>query len=164
MANARLSTTAEGCGADTHQSPKWVFADSAGKHDWRPYAASGDVPEVQTDAGESALLWVGRDGKLFVEIDQPGEDFVIVSDYCYTKSGSLLAFSIDVRTAWGWGYFEQGDVRNGSSEITVSKFFDTKSEASIAKPPQAADIPEALKPQMYLRKSSLPFAELLVSH
>ena len=161
-ANARLSTVAERCGANTRQSPKWVFADAAGKREWRPYSAPVDVPEIKTDAGESALVWTAGSRRLFVEINQPGEDFVVVSNYCYDKSGALIAFSLDVRTAWGWGYFEQGVVVNGSAEPTVSRFFNTKSEASIAKPLQAADIPEALKPQVYLRKSSLPFAEFLV--
>jgi hypothetical protein len=43
----------------------------------------------------------------------------------------------------------------------MSECFGTKTEAHITRPEQADDIPAALKPRVYLKKSNLPFFKLL---
>jgi Domain of unknown function (DUF3854) len=49
----------------------------------------------------------------------------------------------------------------GREGMQMSEFFDTTNEAPVKRPEQADDIPDALKPHLYARKSRLPFAKLL---
>ena len=96
-----------------------------------------------------------------IRLEEPGEDFAAYTDYCFDKAGQLVAVRFELRTAWGWGYREEGPVVNGKLTRQTSEFFSTKTEAPITRPEQAADIADALRPHLYARKSRLPFATLL---
>lgn len=155
------SLTAQRCGVDQNQPPQRIFADPDGKQGWREYRSVKDLPELQNDAGEFAGLWAGRDGRVLVSTQEPGEDFASYTDYCFDSTGQLVQLRFQLRTAWGWGYQEEGPIRSGILTSKKTKFFDTKTEMPIIRPGQAADIPEALKPRLYIRKSKLPFFKLL---
>ena len=155
------TATAERCGADQKKPAERIFANADGKSGWREYRSATEIPELQLDAGQAAWLWSGREGNILIQVQDPGEDFAAYADYCFDASGELVHLRYELRTAWGWGYREEGPVVNGKFAREVSEFFDTKSEASVKRPEQADDVAEALKPHVYLRKSQLPFAKLL---
>ncbi|PYU77913.1 MAG: hypothetical protein DMG50_29345 [Acidobacteria bacterium] len=90
-----------------------------------------------------------------------GEDFNAYTDYCFGKTGQLLSLRFELRTAWGWGFREEGPIVNGILRPRTSEFFNTKDELAVTKPEQADDVPEALRPHLYARRSRLPFAKLL---
>ena len=158
---AGQTATAQVCGADQGQQPQRYFADSDGKNIWREYRSIDAVPQLSNDGGEIALLWAGGNGDVLVGTKEPGEDFAIFTDYCFDSNGRLIQLRFEVRTAWGWGYRKECPVLHGTLTPKISEFFDTTTEARGAKPQQAADIPQALKPKLYLRKSQLPFSKLL---
>jgi len=159
-ARAAQSPTAQGCGVDQHQSAQRILANPDGKQGWREYQSVKDVPELQNNAGEFALLWSGHKGSSLVRTQQPGEDFAAYTDYCFDSTGQLLQLRFELRTAWGWGYREEGAIRKGLLVPVTSEFFDTKTNMHIVKPQEAADITDALKPRLYLRESQLPFYRL----
>jgi hypothetical protein len=155
------SLTAQRCGVDQNGPPRHIFADPDGKQTWREYRSVKDVPELQNDAGEFVGVWASRDGSVLVSTQEPGEDFAAYTDYCFDSTGQLVQLRFQLRTAWGWGYREEGPIRNGILTAKMAEFFDTKTEGRIVRPEQAADIPDALKPRLYTRKSELPFFKLL---
>ncbi len=155
------SSTALRCGVDPEQSAARIFANPDGKHGWREYRNVKDVPELELGIGQFARLWTETHGMALIRLEEPGEDFAAYTDYCFDKDGQLVALKFTLRTAWGWGYREEGPVTNGELTTQMSEFFDTHNEASVKRPEQADDIPDALKPHLYIRKSRLPFAKLL---
>jgi hypothetical protein len=155
------SSTALRCGVDPEQLATRAFANSDGKHGWREYRSVKDVPELQLGFGQLARLWEGQDGKVLIRLEEPGEDFAAYTDYCFDKDGQLVALKFTLRTAWGWGFREEGAVTSGELTLQMSEFFDTKNESPVKRPEQADDIPDALKPHLYAQKSRLPFAKLL---
>jgi hypothetical protein len=162
-ASAGNSKTAQRCGVDQAQPARRVFANSVGKHRWREYRSVSDVPELDLDGGASANLWVGRDGHILISIDEPGEDFAAYTDYCFNKKGQLELVRFELRTAWGWGYRQESPIRNGAIRNEISEFFSTDTKQPVAKPQQADDIPEALRPHFFMKESELPFAKLLTA-
>jgi hypothetical protein len=160
-ARAAQSPTAQKCGIDQHQPAQHIFANPDGKLGWREYRSVKDVPELENNAGEFALLWTGHNGSILISTQEPGEDFTAYTDYCFDSTGQLVQLRFQLRTAWGWGYREEGAIRKGLLVPETSEFFDTKTDVHIAKPEQAADISDALKPRLYLRESQLPFRRLL---
>jgi len=160
-ARATQNPIAQRCGVDQSQPPQRIFANPDGKQGWREYPNVKDVPELELNSGGFARLWSSRDGNIFVSTQEPGEDFAAYTDYCFDSAGQLIGLKFQLRTAWGWGYREEGAVRKGMLAPETSEFFDTKTESRIARPEQTADIPDALKPRLYLRKSHLPFFKLL---
>jgi hypothetical protein len=158
---AGQTATAQVCGADQGQPPQRSFADPDAKNIWREYRSIDAVPQLSNDGGEIALLWAGGNGDVLVGTKEPGEDFAIFTDYCFDSNGRLIQLRFEVRTAWGWGYRKEGPVLHGTLRPKIAEFFDTITETPVAKPQQAADIPQALKPKLYLRKSQLPFSKLL---
>jgi hypothetical protein len=160
-ARVAKSSTALRCGVDPEQPASRIFADPDGKHGWREYRNVKDVPELELGMGQFARLWTETHGMALVRLEEPGDDFGVYTDYCFDKDGQLVALKFSLRTAWGWGYREEGPVTNGELTPQMSEFFDTSSEAPIKRPEQADDIPDALKPSLYVRKSRLPFAKLL---
>lgn len=104
---------------------------------------------------------MGPDGKALVRLEEPGEDFNAYTDYCFEKTGQLVQLRFELRTAWGWGYREEGPVVNRALAHQMSEFFGTKDEVAVTRPEQADDIADALRPHLYARKSRLPFARLL---
>lgn len=148
------------CGVDQTADAQFYFADSTGKNEWRKYLG-GSAPELSNNGGKLARVWLGPGGRTLVRIEEPGEDFNIYSAYCFELTGQLTELSLEVRTAWGWGYREWSIATAGISVRVSSEFFSTKTNKRVTKPAGANDIPEALKPRVYLQKSQLPFYMLL---
>ena len=157
---AGQTATARQCGVDQRQQPRQFFADPDGKNSWREYQSVDVMPQLNNDGGTLAILWGGRNGDVLIRTEEPGEDFVIYTDYCFDSNERLIQLRFELRTAWGWGYRKEGPVLHGTLAPKISEFFDTITEMPIAKPEQAADIPQALKPKLYPRKSQLPFSKL----
>jgi hypothetical protein len=155
------SSTAQRCGVDSEQSATRIFANSDGKHGWHEYRNVKEVPELVLGFGQFAKFWTGTHGMVLIRLEEPGEDFAAYSDYCFDKDGHLVALKFELRTAWGWGYREEGAVTNDELTPQISEFFDTKNGAPVKRPEQADDIPDALKPRLYVHKSRLPFAKFL---
>jgi hypothetical protein len=162
-ASARVvnSSTALRCGIDPEKPAVQIFANPDGKHGWREYRNVKDVPELELGVGQFARLWTETHGMVFIRLEEPGEDFAAYTDYCFDKDGQLVALKFTLRTAWGWGYREEGPLTSGELTPKMSEFFDTSNEAPVKRPEQADDIPDALKPHIYAQKSRLPFARLL---
>jgi len=155
------SPTAQRCGVDQDRPAQRIFADPDGKLGWREYPTVKDVPELELGYGRFARLWAGRDGNVLVRMEEPGEDFAAYTDYCFDKTGRLIQLRFELRTSWGWGYREEGQIAKGVLAPQTSGFFGTKTDQPIAKPEQADDVPDALRPHLYMRKSQLPFSKLL---
>ena len=159
-ARATDTQTAQRCGVKQDEAAIRIFADSDG-HGWHEYQDIKSVPELQLNGGTSAQLWVGNRGRSLVSIQEPEEDFTAYSDYCFDKSGHLVQLRYELRTAWGWGYRVEGSFADRKLNSEISQFFNTKTDQPINKPDDADNIPEALKPHIYPRKSGLPFFKLL---
>jgi hypothetical protein len=155
------SATAQRCGVDQDRPAQRLFADPNGKHGWQEYRSLKDVPELAPGFGQFARFWAGPYGKALIRLEEPGEDFNIYTDYCFERTGQLVQLRFELRTAWGWGYREEGPVVNGALAPQMSEFFGTKNEVAVTRPEQADDIADALRPQLYAQKSRLPFARLL---
>jgi hypothetical protein len=159
--SAAQSVTAKKCGVDQKQPAQRIFADPDGKHGWREYRTVEEVPELELNAGDFAKVWSGRDGSVLISTEEPGEDFYVYTDYCFDPQGQLVQARYELRTAWGWGYREEGPMSKGLLAARTTEFFDTKTNARIPRPEEAANIPDALQPRLYLRESRLPFFKLL---
>jgi hypothetical protein len=160
-ASGAQSTVAGHCGVDFKKPAHRVFADATGKGRWIEYRSVADAAELNLDDGAIARTWAGNDGNTLVRIEEPGEDFWIYTDYCYDKDGELSWAGVEVRTAWGWGFREAGPVKDGEIAAEAKEFFDIVKGTTIPKPDSANDVPEALKPRLYLEMAKLPFAKLL---
>jgi hypothetical protein len=55
----------------------------------------------------------------------------------------------------------ESSVSKGALGAYSSEFFSTENGKTVPRPKQASDIPDALKPTLYLKMSKLPFANLL---
>ena len=128
---------------------------------WREYRSIEDIPALNLNGGISAQLWTGTGGTSFVRTVEPGEDISIYTEYCFTDRGQLSRVGLEVRTAWGWAYRLESPVENGAIHDPSSGFFSTQTEKSIAKPEQADDVSQALRPTLYPQASQLPFSQLL---
>jgi hypothetical protein len=120
-----------------------------------------DVPALDPNGGISAQLWTGTGGTSFVRTIEPGEDFWIYTEYCFTKGGQLSRVGFELRTAWGWAYRLESPIENGTTHDASSGFFSTQTEKSITRPEQADDVSQALRPTLYPQASQLPFSKLL---
>jgi hypothetical protein len=149
------------CGVDQAKPPQRLFATSDGKSEWHEYQNMKDVPVIELDSGAFACLWMGSKGSEVVHMQVPSEDFASYTDYCFDKKGELTHVRYELRTAWEWGFREEGPIKNSVLGTHTSEFFDTKNEKAIVKPQNADDIAGALTPRLYLRKSQLPFSKLL---
>lgn len=128
---------------------------------WREFPSIQDIPDLDTDSEDTAQFWQSAHGQPSVYIVESGEDFSIYTRYCFGNAGNLERLGFEVRTAWGWGYRLSGSVLRGKLHVNSSAFFSTDDERAIARPEGASDIPEALRPTLYLTMSKLPFARLL---
>jgi hypothetical protein len=155
------SPTAQQCEVEQDRPAQRIFADPDGKHGWSEYRSVKDVPELQLGFGQLARFWAGPDGKALIRLEEPGEDFNAYTDYCFGKTGHLLSLRFELQTAWGWGFREEGPIVNGTLRSRTSEFFNTKDGLLVTRPEQADDVPDALRPHLYARKSRLPFAQLL---
>jgi len=162
-ARGEQNATAERCGVNFQKPAQRVFADATGRGKWTEYRDIRDAGDVNLDDGALARMWPGREGNTLVRIEQPGEDYSIFTDYCYEKSGGLIQTRFEVRTAWGWGFLEEGAVKDGAISPETREYFDITTRAKAGTPPEAADIREALTPRLYLQMSKLPFAKYLAA-
>ena len=158
---AGQSATALQCGVDQTRKAQRLFADPNGKNEWKEYRNIDAIPELSNDGGILARLWSGSNGDVLLRAEEPGEDFASYTDYCFDAKGQLIQLRFELRTAWGWGYKKEGPVLRGIVTSRISEFFDTTTDKRVTRPEQAADIPEALKPKLYLQESRLPFYKLL---
>jgi len=157
------SRAAPRCGVNQDQPPQRMFADPDGTQGWREFTKLADVPELGPDDGLFARLWEGTDGKVMVSIQEVGQDMAAYTDYCFDKAGHLAGIRYELRTAWGWGYREEGPVTKGALVRQTEEFFSTEDEKRIKKPDQASEVETAgwLRPHLYLQKSKLPFFKLI---
>ncbi|SRR5579871_538672 len=160
-ANALNVRTAEQCGVDLKQPAQKIFANPNGKKVWKEYKTVKDIPEISNGYGSTAFYWSGSDGQFLIQVEEPGEDFNGYTDYCFNRLGNLTGLRYELRTAWGWGFREEGTIEHGSLQPSSTNFFDTKTDKKVPRPDMADDIPDALKPRIYLLKSQLPFSRLL---
>jgi hypothetical protein len=131
LASTGRTPTAQRCGVDQDQPAQDIFADPDSKNGWHEYRNMKDVPELELGFGESARLWAGREGNLLIRTEEPGEDFAAYTDYCFNKAGQLVQLRFELRTAWGWGYRQEGPITNSAIATQTSEFFSTKTEAPI---------------------------------
>jgi hypothetical protein len=157
---AGQTRTAQRCGVDQDQAPMGVYADFDGKG-WRQYQNAKSIPELELNVGAAAFLWSGSNGNQLVSLQEPGEDFAAYSDYCFDKSGKIIQLRYELRTAWGWGFRQEGAFTKNSFRPETGEFFDTVTGQRIERPDQANDIQDALKPRVYRTTSQLPFSKLL---
>ena len=153
--------TARDCGVEEEQPPVKSFANFNGEDGWREYKSAKDIPTLELGTGAAAFYWAGRDGRFLVTLQEPAEDFGAYTHFCFDRSGRLTAMHFELRTAWGWGFREEGLIKQGKLVVKTSEYFETKNDQPIKRPDMADEIPEALKPTLYLVKSKLPFANLL---
>jgi hypothetical protein len=148
------------CGVDENQPAQRIVADPEGKNVWRRYKKPEDVPTLES-SGHFAQIWVTFNGNVFIRMEEPSEDWVTYTDYCFNKIGRLIVLGFEVRTYWGYGFRKSGPIVKGIFRPRTSDYFDTENEAAITRPEQAEDFVEALKPYIFNRKSQLPFAKLI---
>jgi hypothetical protein len=157
-----VNTTAKQCGADQTKPAEFVFAKVDDGHTWREYRSVENVRALDLDGGISAQLWEGQDGSFLVRTVEPGEDFWTNTEYCFNKNGKLDQLRFEVRTAWGWAFRLNGSVEDGAIHEDSTGFFDTTTEKPITRPVGADEVPDALKPTLYLQAKQLPFSKLLL--
>ena len=151
------------CGGDTRLAAQRVFATARDSDAWREYRNIAEATSSETESGASAELWRGTKGTLMARTVEPGEDFWTYTSYCFGGNGQLRSVAFEVRTAWGWSYRQAGAVRGGLLRASTSGFFDTRTGKSISRPAAADDVPDALKPKLYVWAKQLPFAKLLTA-
>jgi len=153
--------TPEQCGVRSEEPPLKSFANFNGVDGWREYKDAEDIPELELGTGSAAFYWIGQNGSSLIQMQEPHEDFSAYTHYCFDRSGHLTRLHFELRTAWGWGLRAEGPIKKGNFQAETSEFFDTTTEKPIHKPEMADEIPEALKPHLYLIRSKLPFSRLL---
>ena len=160
-AGGTQATTGQQCGIATHQSAQRVFAKANEQQSWREYKRIEDVPELALGFGISAEMWTSDKQTLLIRTDEPGEDFEGHTEYCFNKTGELIALGYELRTAWGWGFRMSGPVKDGAVYHKSMEFFNTTTDKPIPRPEGADDVPEALRPSLFGRADQLPFYSLL---
>ena len=161
VANIAGAALAPHCGVNTRDPARRVFAKIDDKNAWREYRSISHV--LALDGGISAQLWLGTDGRVFVRIAEPGEDFWAYTEYCFNRSGNLVRVNSERRRAWGWNYRLEGPVESGAIHAATSGFFSTQTDKPIPKPEEADDVSQALIPTLYLETKQLPFSKLLAA-
>lgn len=159
---AAVNSAAPACGVEDARPPQQVFADPDSKQRWSEYPGVMDASDLPNDSGANyAASWTGSEGKVLIMMQGDGEDLGSYTHYSFGKTGELLSLKFERRTAWGWGFREEGPVHNGVSKANVAEFFETTNEKRIRRPRDASTIPEALKPTIYKQLRRLPFANLI---
>lgn len=148
------------CGMDPSSPAAAIFATVDNPRVWREYPDSGAIP-LLSDGGETAQVWIGRNGDVLVRTVEPGEDFWRFTDYCFDSRAAAVRLRFQLRTAWGRGYRLEGPVVSEVVQPDHATYFSTQNEKPVPKPAEADDISEALKPTLYATESQLPFVQLL---
>jgi hypothetical protein len=138
-----------------------IFARTNEQSEWREYPAMADVPQLDLDSGMSAQFWQPKKGSASVYVTAPGEEFWVYTRYCFSGDGKLENVSFEIRTPLGWGHRSAGSITGTGFKPSSSQFFSTRNGKTIAKPAGVNDMPQDVKPTLYLKVSELPFAGLL---
>jgi hypothetical protein len=160
-AHSAESSIAQRCGAHDDRPAARIFASPEEGKGWREYHDIKRIPDLQLSYGIASRVWPGPDGNIFVKLEEPSEDFSAYTAYCFDGAGHLIYLGYELRTAWGWGFREQGSFANNRLNVEKPEFFSIEIGQTIAKPEQAADVPDALKPRIFPTKAALPFFNLL---
>jgi hypothetical protein len=145
------------CASALNPGQERFFANPGGKS-WQEYSNAEEVPELNGDNGESTFAVKTSSGFNSVRWMFDGQDNSIVEESCFSKSGELRSLNYEMRTAWGWGYEEHKVFGiSGKTVQNEKRFFDTTSNQTISRPPQADDVPDFLRPEIYSSFNSLPF-------
>jgi hypothetical protein len=151
--------TAARCGVNQDEPPKRVFADPEGKR-WQEYKTIKNVPEIQLAAGTAAFLWSSNDGNTLIAVEEPSEDSTVYTDYCFDRAGHLIQLRFLFHSIRGWEYCQEGRVTNRKFKAEISDFSDSRTKQRIKRPDED-EVPEDLKPHLYLNRRQLPFYKLL---
>ena len=165
--NTAQSPVMANCSPDLKQATERIFSNS-GLKSWREYAKPDEVPPLNPDNGEQMFaVRVSPSGEKYVRSVEYAQDFSMYYDYCFSNAGWLRRERYEMRTAWGWWYeddqFYLAETFSGhtpSARIAIRRtkyFFDTASDKMIQRPRQADDIPDLLKPKIYVSFDALPF-------
>jgi len=138
-----------------------TFATTGDQSDWQEYRGLDMIPELSSARGMSARFWQHKHGTPSVIIEEPGQDFQIVTRYCFDEEGQLKSVGFEIRTALGWGHREEGTVLGGVFYESSSEFFRLKDGKTTPQPDFVGGVPPSLQPKLYLSVSELPFAGLL---
>lgn len=157
------ANTEQRCGIETKQPPQRVFAKVDDQQPWKEYKRVEEIPELSLGFCTSAEAWTGQNHGLLIRTEEPGEDFIAYTEYCFAPGGLLVHLAYELRTAWGWGFRTGGPVVGGAIHTDSKVFFSTDNEKPIPKPEGADDVRDALKPSVYLTLDHLPFSKLLSS-
>lgn len=152
---------AQKCGVESNEPAQRVFAKIDDKQPWREFRHVADVPELSLGFGTSAEMWSGRNHRLLIRTEEPGEDFDAYTEYCFGQDRRLLQVAYELRTAWGWGFRMNGTVLNGTLHTDSKVYFNTETGKQMPRPDGADDIREALRPSLFLTVKRLPFSQLL---
>ncbi len=129
--------------------------------DWLEYSSLDEAPTLMLDGGMSAQVWQDHGANQSVTIVEPGQNFSMVTRYCFDSHGALQGVGLEIRTPLGWGYRAEGSVSGGAFLAATSEFFNLGNGKRVPKPEDVARVPRALQPVLYLKQSELPFASLL---
>jgi hypothetical protein len=127
------------CGVDENQPAQRIFADPEGKNVWRRYKKPEDVPTLES-SGHFAQFWATSNGNVFIRMEEPSEDWVTYTDYCFNKIGRLIVLRFEVRTYWGYGFRKSDPIVKGIFRPRTSDYFDTENEAAITRPEQGGGL------------------------
>lgn len=116
---------------------------------WKELAEK-DITRIELEHGES--FWVVEttgSGETEIHESVYGEDTGKHQTYCYSKSGVLEAYQLQMNTAWGWA-FERLSTRKAGRLVQVSsRFFNIDTGKTIARPELADDLGYWMKPEIY---------------
>jgi hypothetical protein len=137
------------------------FARASEQDSWREFKNIAEFPELTLDSGMSAQFWQDKKKSRSVYTVQPGQDFTILTRYCFDGGGALAQMDFEVRTPLGWGHRVEGSISGREFNARTAEFFDLKNGKAMPQPRGVGEAPSDLKPAIYLKTTDLPFASLL---
>jgi len=137
------------------------FARSSEQDTWQEYKSSEEVPDLNLDTGMSAQFWQAKNKSGSAYTVQPGQDFALLTRYCFDREGVLESVDFEVRTPLGWGRRIEGSISGKDFSPRTAEFFDLKNGKAMPKPNGVGEAPATLTPTIYLKVTDLPFAPLL---
>ena len=159
---ASIGLAAPACSV-REKAPKTTrnFAKTGDQDTWREYKSVGEVPDLNLDSGMSAQFWRdGNKGESAYTV-QPGQDFTILTRYCFDRAGVLQDVDFEVETPLGWGHRVEGSISGNDFNARTAEFFNLKNGRAMPQPSGVGEAPADLKPAIYLKMTDLPFAMLL---
>jgi hypothetical protein len=159
---ASIGMAAPSCSV-REKAPKTArnFARSSEQDTWHEYKSGEEIPDLNLDSGMSAQFWQERNKSGSAYTVQPGQDFTILTRYCFDGGGALENVDFEVRTPLGWGRRMEGSISGEDFSPRTAEFFDLKNGKAMPQPRGVGEAPAALKPTIYMKITDLPFASLL---